>query len=140
MEKFDFPKLTMKMEEAFKELKKNHNHEDVIIWKKLGYKNIRLINKILRKNPNLCIEMKRQINSRISLLKFLNNKIKRLRGVTGGNLGQQHQVKRSKICWDNSDKVFNGNIKTIVASNLSHDDINQFLENVKSSFVIKGGV
>lgn len=127
-------KLINVMEQAYKFLGNGSSSAVIEKWIALGTRNIRLLNKILRKSAST-VGHKMRILTTIGILKSLTAKFRRLEKTGAGDVRRRRRSDR--VQWEDLETAFEGRIRTGAVVNLQHKDLVQFLEDSRKLVAVR---
>ena len=136
MDSVDYKKLIKIYEEAYKILKGGATTSEIAFWIHQSTRDIRQLNKILRRKINLSIGDKNKILSIIGLMKVTSRKLKKFQ-KRGTGINEGLDRREDRIRWEDLESAFKSRIRTGLVINLIHKDFNSFFEDAKKMIITR---
>ena len=134
MNSVDYKKLIKIYEEAYEILKGGATTSEIAFWIHQSTRDIRQLNKILRRKSNLSIGDKNKILSTIGLMKVTSRKLKKLQ-KRGTGINEGFDRREDRIRWEDLESAFKSRIRKGLVINLIHKDLNNFFDDSKKMII-----
>lgn len=117
------------MQKAYKLLQQKNNSIEIQRWLNLNITNVKLLNKLLKKENLTCGE-KLSVQTTLAILQTIGANIKRL-GKQGGSVSPSW---KSRVEWKDLKSAFERRIRSGLIINLQHKDVLRFLRDAQKLF------